>query len=189
MGYHQAGFTDIVGVDIIPQPNYPFTFIQGDALEPPVRLEDFDLIHASPPCQAFTKMGWAYHFNYHDRHQDLLTPTRNLLERQLIPWVIENVPGAPMRIDILLCGSQFDLGVRRHRWFETSWEEFSLMQACDHSKRVVSVHGNPNAEKGTGLQWATAMRIDWMRTPELAQAIPPSYTKFIGEQFLNLPTP
>ena len=184
MGYSQAGFTEIVGVDIVPQPNYPFTFVQGDALHPPVELGGFDLIHASPPCKAFTKTGWAYRFDYHNDHLDLLTPTRELLADADRPYTIENVPGAPMRVDVLLCGSQFALGVRRHRWFEMADPIFQLMTPCDHSTRVVSPHGNPNALKGSGRQWAEAMGIDWMTTPELAQAVPPAYTKFIGEAFL-----
>ena len=186
VGYSRAGFDVIVGVDIVPQPNYPFDFIQGDALNPPVNLEDFDLIHASPVCKAFTKTGWSYHFGYHQNHDDLLTPVRELLETSSTSWVIENVPGAPMRVDVLLCGSQFRLGVRRHRWFETSWEHFGLMEACNHSRRVVSPHGRPNAAKGNRQQWAEAMGIDWMpRAEELAEAIPPAYTEFIGEQFIN----
>lgn len=186
MGYHRAGFDEIVGIDIVNQPRYPFHFIQADALKPPVRLENFDLIHASPICKTFTKTGWAYYFGYHDRHPDLLTPTRKLLEQSGVPWVIENVPGAPMRPDFILCGSQFGLGVRRHRWFETSAALFDFMYPCDHQLRVVSPHGNPNRFKGSRREWAEAMGIDWMTAPELAQAIPPAYSEFIGEQFLRL---
>lgn len=189
MGYYRAGFTRIVGVDIELQPNYPFDFVRADALDPEVllrlRLSDFDVVHASPPCKAFTKTGWAYHFDYHDKHLDLLTPTRQMLEASGVPWVIENVPGAPMRPDFVLCGSQFGLGVRRHRWFETSPPLFDLMPPCDHRLRVVSPHGNPNRFKGSRKQWATAMGIDWMTAPELAQAIPPAFTEYLGRQFLD----
>lgn len=94
MGYHQAGFEDIVGIDNQPQPNYPFTFIQADALKPPVRLNDFDLIHASPPCQRWAEAGT-------DRkrgqdHPDYLTPIRETLQGQSSQWVIENIPTAPI---------------------------------------------------------------------------------------------
>ena len=185
-GYRRAGFT-VVGVDVEPQPNYPFEFHQADALEV-LRTWDlsrFAAIHASPPCKAHTKTGWAYHFGYHDNHDDLLTPMRPLLEATGLPWVIENVPGAPMRVDVLLCGSQFGLNVRRHRWFEVSWPLFTLMQPCDHSRRVVSPHGNPNRFKGSAKDWAEGMGIDWMTGPELAQAIPPAYTEWIGRQLLT----
>lgn len=184
VGYHRAGF-DVIGIDIVPRPRYPFPFIQADALRPPVRLEAFDAIHASPVCKAHTKTGWAYHFGYHERHSDLLTPTRELLERTEVPWVIENVPGAPMRVDMMLCGSQFGLGVRRHRLFEFgNWSTFSLMSSCDHSRRVVSPHGNPNRFKGSAAQWAEAMHMPWASTEGLAQAIPPAYTEHIGALLL-----
>lgn len=182
MGYALA-FPDaeVVGVDVVPRPNYPFEFVQADAMTFP--LDGFDLIHASPPCKAFTKTGWAAHFGYHDRHDDLLTPTRERLVGNGAPFVIENVPGAPMRVDLQLCGSMFGLGVRRHRWFEIHPAMFVMVPTCDHSRPVVSPHGNPNARKGSARQWATAMAIDWrMSTNELAQAIPPAYTRFIGEQ-------
>src|SRR5215467_701837 len=119
MGYHRAGF-DVVGVDIKPQPRYPFTFIQADAMTFP--LEGFDAIHASPPCQAYIRSG----MYDKSRHPDLLPPVRCQLERSDVPWVIENVPGAPMRVDLKLCGCMFGLGVARQRWFETSWHAFDL---------------------------------------------------------------
>ena len=181
MGYHLAGF-EVVGVDIEPRPNYPFEFHQADAMTWP--LEGFDAIHASPPCKAHTKTGWAYHFDYHADHDDLLTPTRERLVANGAPWVIENVPGAPMRVDLELCGSMFGLGVRRHRWFEAGFPLSPFVLACNHSDRVVSPHGNPNRFKGTGKQWAAAMRIDWMTTAELSQAIPPAYTEHIGLQLM-----
>src|SRR5690606_6040549 len=123
----------------------------------------FDAIHASPPCKFTTKTGWAYHFGYHADHDDLLTPTRARLEAAGVPWVIENVPGAPMRVDVQLCGSMFGLGVRRHRWFETGrWTIPPWVLSCNHSARVVSPHGNPNRFKGSAAEWAEAMEIDWM---------------------------
>jgi DNA (cytosine-5)-methyltransferase 1 len=201
MGYHRAGF-DVVGVDIEPQPHYPFEFHQADALEV---LADFhgwadgpfdddpgsdrfgpDAIHASPPCKHFTKTGWAYHFDYHDDHDDLLTPCRDLLEQTGLPWVIENVPGAPMRTDVMLCGSQFGLGVRRHRLFEFSDPPFELMAPCVHPRHVVTPLGNPNAARGSRKDWAAAMDIDWMTAPELSQAIPPAFTEWIGARLLEV---
>lgn len=181
MGYHLAWpDAEIVGVDISPQPRYPFTFVQADAMVYP--LDGFDFVHASPVCKAHTKTGWAYHFGYHANHADLITPTRDLLASWGGPWVIENVPGAPMRPDLVLCGSMFDLGVRRHRWFESNRPLPPWVLSCNHSRRVVSPHGNPNRFKGSAKQWAEAMGIDWMTGPELAQAIPPAYTRYLAEQ-------
>jgi hypothetical protein len=116
MGYYRAGF-DVVGVDIKKQPNYPFEFIWDDALEAVTDLAcGFDAIHASPPCQHYMRSGMVRK----DLAPDLVGQTRIALETAGLPWVIENVPGAPIRPDIVLCGSMFGLGVRRHRWFETN---------------------------------------------------------------------
>lgn len=195
MGYHRAGF-DVVGVDIKPQPHYPFEFYQADALDllewGPSLPGTFDVIHASPPCQAYSvavteKAGWP----------DLLPQTRELLEATGLPWVIENVPGAPMRADYMLCGSMFDLpGLRRHRLFETSWHGFALTPPCRHDFDHVSVvghgpdHHSPFADlRGPG-KWRElkhqAMGIDWMTRDELSQAIPPAYTEYIGGRLLAL---
>ncbi len=193
MGYHRAGF-DVVGVDIKPQPHYPFAFIQTDAL---VHLEEcvvpfratprFDAIHASPPCQHYIRGGLQG-----DDHPDLLGRTRDLLQQTGLPWVIENVPGAPMRPDAILCGSQFGLSVRRHRWFEFSWSEPILTLACDHSQPVHGVYGALHGQQGAwpGMLPDTlktrreALGIDWMNASELAEAIPPAYTELIGHQLL-----
>jgi DNA (cytosine-5)-methyltransferase 1 len=180
-GYALAGFDDIVGVDVQPQPEYPFGFIQADATNPPVRLEAFDLIPASPPCKAFAKTGWSYRFNYHDNHLDLLPATRLLLEA--FPHVIENVPGAPLRPDLVLCGTGFGLGVRRHRIFEVSFPVL-FAPPCNHSYKIVSPFGHPNAAKGNRTQWAEAMELNGMSAAGLSQAIPPAFTEYIGEQFL-----
>lgn len=191
MGYHQAGFTEIVGVDINPQPEYPFTFIQGDALEPVVRLEDFDLIHASPPCQK-----WAVG-RRRDDHPDLIQPTRSLLLGSGVPFVIENVPTAPVRRDLLLCGSMFGMQVQRHRHFEI--EGFRVEQpTCEHvwnEGRPFTVTGHADGPQGyrrgkylgfINLAHAQElMDMPWVSaTRGITEAIPPAYTKFIGEQFL-----
>lgn len=206
MGYSRAGFDEIVGIDIVNQPNYPFHFIKADALRPPVRLEDFDLIHASPPCQAHSagKNMWKGRLE-DDRHPDLVGPTRVMLQASGVPFVIENVEGAPLTDYITLCGDSFGLGVKRHRLFETSWFIWNP-PACrpDHPDFVVSVFGGGALSRtprggwtqGTGNfmqrrvhvaheQAKIAMGIDWMTRDELSQAIPPAFCQFIGEQFLH----
>ena len=190
MGYSRAGF-DVVGVDLEPQPNYPFAFVQDDALEhlAGIDLRQCDAIHASPPCQAYVRSG---NVARDGRHPDLLGPTRELLEQTGMPWVIENVPGAPMRADAVLCGSHFGLAIRRHRWFELSWAEPVLTLACDHSRPVTGVYGHPHGSGGAArgmlpsdvATWSREMGIDWMTAGELANAIPPAYTELIGAQLL-----
>lgn len=196
-GYHRAGF-DVVGVDLVHQPHYPFEFIQADAMQVLDYLADraepwpgaprFDAIHASPVCKLWSSAtpSWA-----RARHQDLLTPARMCLQRAGLPWVIENVPGAPLRPDYKLCGCMFGLpGLKRERWFETSWNGFDLRQPCDHREPVITVcgtgAGNQHARHGhIGFaDWARAMGIDWMTGKELAQAIPPAYTQHVGAALL-----
>lgn len=190
MGYHRAGF-DVVGVDIAPQPRYPFAFHQADALTYLAEHgHEYDFVHASPPCQRYT-IGRKIH-NSGERHPDLVGPTRDLLRATGKPWVIENVPGAPLLNPIMLCGTMFDLRVFRHRLFESSvW-----LLAPVHPRH----NGNTGATDGYSTlargrngyicvaghnfireEGAAAMRIDWMATRyELAQAIPPAYTEHIG---------
>lgn len=189
-GYAAAGF-DVVGVDIKPQPRYPFTFHQGDAL---VYLAThghrYDAIHASPPCQDHSK---TRHHSAGRRHGTghLLDATRDALTQLGRPWIIENVPGAPMRADYRLCGCMFGLpGLRRERWFETSWQGFDLRHPCHHADATVTVAGHPGGSSardgsagfGDTATWRTAMGIDWMTAKELAQAIPPAYTEYLGHQ-------
>lgn len=188
MGYHRAGF-DVVGVDLSPQKNYPFKFRQADALTFP--LDGFDAIHASPPCQAYSQAALSQR-NAGKEYPDLLASTRERLQAAGVPWVIENVPGAPMRPDFKLCGCQFGLELRRLRWFETSWQAFSMRPPCHHPYPVVSVvgHGTPSWVREqlgfnpTIADYRAAMGIDWMNRNELSQAIPPAYTEFIGGQLL-----
>jgi DNA (cytosine-5)-methyltransferase 1 len=193
-GYHRAGF-DVVGIDIAPQPNYPFQFIQLDALTVPVSfVEDFfAAVHASPPCQAYSiasQNEWAVGREY----PDLLAATRTLLEQTGLPWVIENVPGAPMRPDIKLCGCQVGLELRRERWFETSWHASVPERPHHHPHPVPSVagHGTPSwvrAQLGyspTVADYRASMGIDWMNRDELGEAIPPTYTELVGRLLMQV---
>ncbi len=180
MGLHRAWpDAEIVGVDIKPQPRYPFTFVQADAMTYP--LDGFDFIWASPPCKAHTKTGWAIYFGYQKNHSDLLTPTRARLEASGVPWVIENVPGAPIRDALMLCGSMFGLNLRRHRLFEASFALPLLISGCEHRGRVASPHGHAR-KAGELATWGPALGIDWMDEDGLAQAIPPAYSEFIARQ-------
>jgi DNA (cytosine-5)-methyltransferase 1 len=186
MGLHRAWpDAEIIGVDIKAQPRYPFTFVQADAITYP--LDGFDFIWASPPCQAFIRSGMFDKSEYHD----LLTATRERLIASSIPYAIENVPGAPMRADVELCGTMFDLSsdtheLRRHRWFELGFTASALTPPCRHDKPTMGVYGNPRGKAkwggGTGADWKRAMGIDWMTVPELSQAIPPAYSEFIARQ-------
>jgi DNA (cytosine-5)-methyltransferase 1 len=198
MGYHQAGF-DIVGVDIKPQPHYPFEFVQADALE---ALDagcwlGFDAVHASPPCQAWCALTRAS--GTQDQHPDLLTPIRaRLISDVPVPWTIENVYEARrlMPNATLICGAALGLEVVRHRVFLTSWPMMSA--GCAHIRggtvtgqyvafrprgRVAPGRTVP-PRRGRAL-WREAVGIDWMTEAEVAEAIPPAYTRFIGEQLLQ----
>lgn len=185
VGYHLAGF-DVTGVDISPQPHYPFEFHRADAMTYP--LEGFDIIHASPPCQRYMTGGLVNRA----AHPDLLGPIRERLIQSRVPYVIENVPGAPLRRDLILCGSMFRLDVRRHRWFELNPPQLLLTPSCDHSRPAAGVYGNLHGSAGAwpGMlpsdlpTWRAAMGIDWMTAPELSEAIPPAYTEFIGQQVM-----
>lgn len=190
MGYHRAGFDEIVGVDIKPQPRYPFTFVRADALEYlAARGHEFDAIHASPPCQKYT---WAAKRWRDIERSDLVGATREALATTGKPYTIENVIGAPLQRQIVLCGAMFGLRVLRHRCFETNW---LLLQPSHPTHRgtvgggeyvTVAGHGGNNA-KGHGgrAHKQAAMGIDWMNDQELNEAIPPAYTEFIGRQLLQ----
>lgn len=225
VGYHRAGFTDIVGVDVKPQLRYPFDFFKAGALEflkclkeadgigdalgalnatGGLRLSDFDAIHASPPCQAFTR---ARHTPgaIGREYPDLLTPTIKALDATGKPWVVENVPGSPLPSAIELCGTQFGLRLRRHRWFASNIFLFSPSRPCRHTDGDLTVFGGVvqvAGSRGASYVAATgrthyrqlrvptgkggdAMGIDWMDRWELSQAIPPAYTEFIGKQLLS----
>ena len=194
VGYHQAGFA-IVGVDIDPQPNYPFEFIQADVFDlDPDFIASFDAVHASPPCQAYSDLAWRN--GNADTLPRLIEPTREILIASGKPYVIENVEGAPLRDYIVLCGTMFQgLRVLRHRLFETNFE----ISAPPHNKKHPKVHtldkrkahyGKTDEMKdfvqvtGGGncsIRAARdAMGIDWMKKREINEAIPPAYTHFVG---------
>lgn len=187
MGYHRAGFNAIVGVDHLPQKHYPFAFILGDALEY-VREHghDFDAIHASPPCQRYSSMS-----KKRNDHADLYNPTRAALSKTGLPYVIENVIGAPYAHGLVLCGSMFGLVVRRHRNFETSWLILQSLR-CNHAAqgRPITVTGHsggrprPHSWKGHRPDWPRIMGMEWATPDEVTQAVPPAYTEFIGKQLL-----
>ena len=200
VGYHRAGFR-VIGIDKEPQPNYPFQFIRGDALDTSI-WPSADVYTASPPCKRHTSLR-AFSAAH---HLDLIAETRSVLAASGLPYVIENVPGAPLHDPIMLCGSMFDLGVRRHRLFESNMQLTAPW--CDHKGQaerspgymvaryhsgvrenhwspVIGVYG-----RGQGLgpgeigQWRRAMGIDWMSRDGMREAIPPAYTQHIGAQII-----
>ena len=178
VGYCRAGF-DVVGVDINPQPNYPYEFRQADALQYlDVYGDRYDVIHASPTCQSFARVtDWR---GSRDNHADLLTPTLGALAALDVPWVVENVEEAPIRADYLLCGTQFGLPVRRHRKFQCgNWAAYELIApcGCQHLPLVPFMH---KAERS----FADSMGCTWMTAKEGRQAIPPAYTEYIGRQLM-----
>lgn len=178
MGYHQAGF-EVVGVDNIKQPRYPFEHHVTDAIEfVTAHGQEFDAIHASPPCQTYANVT-AWRGDQND-HPNLIGPTRDALNATGRWWVMENVPEAPLRRDLLLCGSMFGLNIRRHRAFETSWQAFQLTSPCYHHAGLLAFeHKNERA-------YANAMGCTWMTNVEGRQAIPPAYTHHIGQELLFL---
>lgn len=192
-GYARAGW-EVVGVDNKYQPHYPFAFLWDDAirvLRTWTGNEGFDAIHASPPCQAYSVASQGLR-NRGKIYPDILATVRDLMPAN-VPWVIENVPGAPMRVDYKLCGCMFGLELRRERWFETSWGGFDLRPACSHNGPVPSVTGTGTPtwvrEKlgynPTIAHYRASMGIDWMNRAELSQAVPPAYTTYMGRQLLE----
>lgn len=217
VGYQRAGF-DVTGVDIAAQRHYPFPFVQADAL---AVLRDkrfvagFDAIHASPPCQVHSALSGLAATRRALRAKpiaepvNLIPPTRRALVRVGLPYVMENVPGAPLNEPVTLCGSMFGLGVRRHRLFELGgWT--ARQPRCRHDEQdaaspgypvlryhsgkpivgrstVVGVHGRGQGlGRGEVELWRSAMDIGWMTRDELAQAIPPAYTRWIGRRLAKV---
>lgn len=197
VGYHRAGF-DVVGVDIKPQPRYPFDFQLCDALEYLPLLAGYanglyDAIHASPPCQQYTVLKSVCGGK---KYPDLVAKTRAALKKTRLPYVIENVPGAPLINPIMLCASMFPgHRVYRHRLFESNIP----LTAPAHPKHTVRVNRRKINRRehwdAGGYVTVTgdigayvgpeAMGIDWMTGNELSQAIPPAYTEFVGRQLLD----
>jgi DNA (cytosine-5)-methyltransferase 1 len=189
-GYELAGFTDIVGVDVEQQPNYPYQFVCGDAIGYLLAHgHKFDAIHASPPCQ------FASHLTekkYRKRHSNWIPATRAALRVIGKPWIIENVAGARNYLEapIMLCGSMFGLDVWRHRFFECEPRIAPPIVPCDHSGVPVVVSGSPR-RNGDRTEPSTerrreALETPWMRRIEMDDAIPPRYTKFLGEQLIAI---
>lgn len=206
MGYWRAGFK-VTGIDIEPQPRYPFEHHVTDAIEYLLEHgQEFDVIHASPPCQVHSRTKHAHT----SEHPDLLQPTRDALRRVGVPYIIENVEGAPLIDPVLLCATMFglrandvdgvELQLQRHRLFETSFPVPLAPAPCAHdSTPIAGVYGGSrhrkpehrdNPARRGGYVPAREVRsrllgIDWMKTDhELAQAIPPVYTEWLGVQAL-----
>lgn len=201
-GYRRAGF-HVVSCDIVPQKRNPHEFYQDDALRVldellagrewnGYRLADFQAIHASPPCQEYCTL----HARHPDKiYPDLIEPVRERLTRTGIPWIIENVPQAPLTHGIYLCGTMFGLRVYRHRWFESS----HLMWQPAHPKHLIRTGaGRGQTQRkarymagyfvtvtsNVGSYAGEAMGIDWMTGKQLGLAIPPAYTEWLGRQLL-----
>jgi DNA (cytosine-5)-methyltransferase 1 len=197
-GFHRAGW-HVTGTDINQHRNYPFPFFQTDLrdLDPRWIAANFDAAHASPPCQAHTDLQKQNKRFY----LDLIPSARELLEASGLPYVIENVEGAPLRDPVTLCGTMFPgLRVIRHRLFETNWP----LTAPPHGAHpLVFTHDNRKAHYGkldqntsfvqvtgggncTVANKRAAMGIDWMTGKELNEALPPAYTEWIGQQLLTV---
>lgn len=197
VGYARAGF-DVVGIDITPQPRYPLRFSRADALGlDPTFIATFDAIHASPPCQSYSDLA-KRNRNAHEWPR-LIEPVREMLIKSGLPYIIENVDGAPLIDPIILCGTMFKgLRVIRHRLFEMNFpiltpphgrhpicHTFDKRKGqygkTDEMRDFVSVNGGGNCSVAAARD---AMGIEWMTKSELNEAIPPRYTQFIGEQLL-----
>lgn len=195
MGYYRAGF-DVVGIDIQDQPNYPFCFIQGDALK--VHLAGFDAIHASPPCQRFSTASGLSAKQRREKYPDYIWPTREKLKQTGLPFIIENVENAPLINPVVICGTSFpNLKVIRHRLFECSFSVKNLSK-CDgkHPKITKNSQNGPKNSNNDDFftvagncsnltNASAAMGIDWMNKEEINEAIPPDYTFFLGKQLIR----
>lgn len=198
VGYDRAGF-DVVGVDIVPRPSFPFEFIQHDAMTlDPEFIASFDAIHASPPCQSYSDLA-KRNGNAHEWPR-LIEPVREMLQASGRPYIIENVEGSPLINPIVLCGTMFPgLRVLRHRLFEANFpltapphpkhpkvhtfdKRKSHFGKTDEWKDFVQVTGGGNCRLAAARD---AMGIDWMTKGEINEAIPPAYTQFLGAQLIE----
>lgn len=196
MGYHKAGF-EVIGVDIVSQPEYPFVFHMADALE--FSFDGFDIIHASPPCQHFTKYNNCRK-DFKHKYKNHLPGIRTRLVSSGKPYIIENVPGSPLINPIVLCGSMFGLDVQRHRLFESNFK--ITQRLCDHSVwQPNRFPGGRSRERGGPRvkcrgtveigRWnipiktqQLAMGIEWITVlKSLSESIPPAYTEYIGNEY------
>jgi DNA (cytosine-5)-methyltransferase 1 len=209
MGYYQAAQKlgldiQITGIDKKKQKNYPFTFHQGDALAYLVEHgKNFTHVHASPPCQAYSNGSAPARKEGKKYDSGIFHDIRVEMYNRRIPGVIENVPGSPTIPDVVLNGLMFGLPVKRTRWFElVHW--FMLKPSVPMHRKgaylrgeIISIFGNGQMKSKNGAEIqvpgstvgekrGNAMQIDWMSKMELAQAIPPAYTKYIGENFLKV---
>ena len=219
MGLHRA-FPDaeIWGVDNRLQPHYPFDFILHDAMDWILHAHEFnfDLVWASCPCQKYSAMTKRWGKKIVNSHPDYIGKIREWLKRQDYPWVIENVVGAPLENPIMLCGTMFDLQtkqgnqLRRHRLFETSWNQITAPE-CKHNNgsaigvygggqhplrrrpATIGVYGNAGGSSNRDglIQFGTqdrrdAMGIQWMTGKELSEAIPPAYSEWIGNELKKI---
>lgn len=193
-GYADAGF-DVIGIDIKKQKRYPYEFIQADCLEILQDLDylrTFDVIAASPPCQTHSRTQHLRNAQGKSTDKvDLIPQTRAALVASEVPYVIENVPGAPLINPVQMCGSYFGLKVRRHRLFESNLK--LIGSGCKHKEqgKPIGIYGSMRDEIPKGGHTAKsieeareAMGIDWMIWGELVEAIPPRYTYEIGKQLM-----
>jgi len=194
-GYAMAGF-EVHGVDLKHGKRYPYTYLRADALDVLKNdefIQQFDVIHASPPCQTFSITQHLRNAQGNTTSRlDLLEPVRNLLLASGKPYVIENVKGAPLIHPAQVCGSSFNLKVRRHRLFESNMAVKGTV--CKHKEqgRPVGIYGSMRDEIPQGGHTAKTMEqanesmgIDWMIWKELVEAIPPLYTEYIGRQVME----
>ena len=204
MGYHRAGFDEIVGVDLNPQPRYPFEFVQGDALEYlSEHGSEFDAVHASPPCQDYSR---AVRHLSSPGYPRLLEPTQDILETLDCPYVIENVVGSPIPMQstlfgqhgVYLCGTMFGLRIWRHRLFATNFE-VALPSPCVHSEPATNPFNSAGSarlneeclavlgHKDVGeAYWREHWGVGWMKREEGREAIPPAYTEYLGRTRIKL---
>lgn len=189
MGYWLAGF-DVVGVDHVKQPRYPFPFFQADAFEFLHEFgRSFDAIHASPPCQAFSSTQQLHG----KEHPDLITPLRPILRSKHRPYVIENVEGAPLEAPITLCGRMFGLGTYRHRLFECQGFPCIPPREPEHDRPIAKMGRPPKVGEMMHVvgnfsgvaAGRNAMGMPWATRDGLREAIPPAYTEYIGSELMH----